>query len=136
MRHRINKLTQLNTWAKKKEVFVKILLSNLVKNGKITTTPKRAKDTRDESERRDKITSLRSSENELKRIKKNAKDAGMTVNSFLNNVGANGVKMLTPALMVELQNQTNYACAVVEKYAPDEVETMQEGMDKLWQKLI
>lgn len=44
--------------------------------------------------------------------------------------------MLTPALMVELQNQTNYACAVVEKYAPDEVKNMQEGMDKLWQKLI
>ena len=92
--------------------------------------------TRDESERRDKITSLRSSENELKKIQKNAKDAGMTVNSFLNNVGANGAKMLTPAHMVELQNQTNYACAIVEKYAPDEVETMQEGMDKLWQKLI
>ncbi len=92
--------------------------------------------TRDESERRDKITSLRSSENELKKIQKNAKDAGMTVNSFLNNVGANGAKMLTPALMVELQNQTNYACSVVEKYAPDEIETMQEGMDKLWQKLM
>lgn len=43
MRHRINKLTQLNTWAKKKDVFVKILLSNLVRNWKITTTPKRAK---------------------------------------------------------------------------------------------
>lgn len=92
--------------------------------------------TRDDSERRDKITSLRSSENELKKIQKNAKEAGMSVNSFLNNVGANGAKMLTPALIVELQNQTNYACAVVEKYAPDEVETMQEGMDKLWQRLI
>lgn len=92
--------------------------------------------TRDDSERRDKITSLRSSENELKKIQKNAKDAGMTVNSFLNNVGTNGAKMLTPALIVELQNQTNYACAVVEKYAPDEVKNMQEGMDKLWQKLI
>ena len=92
--------------------------------------------TRDDSERRDKITSLRSSENELKKIQKNAKDAGMTVNSFLNNVGANGAKMLTPAIIVELQNQTNYACAMVEKYAPDEVKNMQEGMDKLWQKLI
>ena len=92
--------------------------------------------TRDDSERRDKITSLRSSENELKKIQKNAKDAGMTVNSFLNNVGTNGAKMLTPALIVELQNQTNYACAVVEKYATDEVKNMQEGMDKLWQKLI
>ena len=97
---------------------------------------KRKDHIRADSERRDKVTSLRSSENELKRIQKNAKDAGMTVNSYLNTVGANGAALLTPAIMVELQNQVNYACAVVEKYAPDEVETMQEGMDKLWQKLI
>lgn len=101
-----------------------------------TFKKKKKAHTRSESERRDKVTSLRSSENELKKIQKNAKEAGMSVNSFLNNVGVNGTKMLTPALMVELQNQTNYACAVVEKYAPDEVKNMQEGMDKLWQKLI
>ena len=43
MRHRINKLKELNTWAKKKEVFLRNLLTSLVKNGKIVTTPKRAK---------------------------------------------------------------------------------------------
>lgn len=43
MRHRINKLTQLNTWAKTKNVFVRNLLSSFVKNGRIVTTPKRAK---------------------------------------------------------------------------------------------
>ena len=43
MRHRINKLKQLNTWAKKKEVFIRNLLTSLVKSGRITTTPKRAK---------------------------------------------------------------------------------------------
>ena len=92
--------------------------------------------TRDESERRDKITSLRSSENELKRIQKNAKDAGMTVNNYLNNVGANGAKGLTPAIMVQIQNTINNACSVIEKYAPDEVVTMQEGANELWQKLM
>jgi len=43
MRHRINKLKQLNTGAKKKEVFLRNLLTSLVKFGRITTTPKRAK---------------------------------------------------------------------------------------------
>lgn len=43
MRHRINKLKQLNTWAKKKDVFVRNLLSSFVEHGRIVTTPKRAK---------------------------------------------------------------------------------------------
>ena len=43
MRHRINKLKQLNTGAKKKNVFVRNLLTSFVKTGRITTTPKRAK---------------------------------------------------------------------------------------------
>ena len=43
MRHRINKLKQLNTGAKKKEVFLRNLLTSLVKFWRITTTPKRAK---------------------------------------------------------------------------------------------
>ena len=42
MRHRINKLKELNTWAKKKEVFLRNLLTSLVKHGKVVTTPKRA----------------------------------------------------------------------------------------------
>ena len=90
--------------------------------------------TRDESERRDKVTSLRSSANELANIQKNAKDAGMTVNSYLNAVGANGVNHINPATLVEIQNTINYACSVVEETAPDKVKTMQEVMNKLWQK--
>ncbi|EKD24737.1 MAG: hypothetical protein ACD_80C00167G0035 [uncultured bacterium (gcode 4)] len=43
MRHKKNKLLELHTGAKKRDVFVRQLLSNLVKNGKTTTTPKRAK---------------------------------------------------------------------------------------------
>ncbi len=42
MRHKKNRLHELHTWAKKKDVFVRQLLTNLIKNGKTTTTPKRA----------------------------------------------------------------------------------------------
>ena len=92
--------------------------------------------TRDESERREKVTSLRSSETELKKIQKNAKDAGMSVNNYLNIVGANGRKALTPAIMVQIQNTINYACSLVELHEPDAVVTMQEGVNDLWQKLM
>lgn len=43
MRHKFNKMLELSTWAKKRHIFVRQLLTNLVKNGKTTTTPKRAK---------------------------------------------------------------------------------------------
>ncbi len=92
--------------------------------------------TRDESERREKVTSLRSSESELKKIQKNAKDAGMSVNNYLNIVGANGRKALTPAIMVQIQNTINYACSMIELHEPDAVVTMQEGVNDLWQKLM
>ena len=43
MRHQNNKMLELDTGAKKKDIFVRQLLTNLIKNGKTTTTPKRAK---------------------------------------------------------------------------------------------
>lgn len=92
--------------------------------------------TRDESERRDKVTSLRSSEAELKKIQKNAKDAGMTVNNYLNTIGANGANILTPAMLVEIQNTINYACSVFEETVPEKVDEIQERVMKLWQKLM
>jgi len=43
MRHKDNKKLELHTGAKKRQIFVRQLLTNLIKNGKTTTTPKRAK---------------------------------------------------------------------------------------------
>ncbi len=43
MRHQHNKLLELSTWDKKYSVFVRQLLTNLVRTGKVTTTSKRAK---------------------------------------------------------------------------------------------
>ncbi|MDR0282676.1 MAG: hypothetical protein LBI53_05265 [Candidatus Peribacteria bacterium] len=42
MKHRKNKLLEISTGAKSKPVFIRQLLTNLVRNGKITTTVKRA----------------------------------------------------------------------------------------------
>lgn len=43
MRHKYNKLLQVNTGAKSKSVFMRMQLSSLLRSGKLTTTPKRAK---------------------------------------------------------------------------------------------
>ena len=42
MQHRKNKLLELNTGAKSKNVYIRQMLTNLVRNGKVTTTAKRA----------------------------------------------------------------------------------------------
>lgn len=43
MRHQNNKLLELRTGEKNKSIFIRQLLTNLIKNGKVTTTEKRAK---------------------------------------------------------------------------------------------
>lgn len=43
MRHQKKRLLKINTWVKTRAVYLRVLLTNLVKNGKLTTTQKRAK---------------------------------------------------------------------------------------------
>ena len=43
MRHKHNRLLEVNTGAKSKSVFLRMQLSSLLRAGKLTTTPKRAK---------------------------------------------------------------------------------------------
>ena len=43
MRHKHNRLLEVNTGAKSKSVFMRMQLSSLLRAGKLTTTPKRAK---------------------------------------------------------------------------------------------
>lgn len=42
MQHRKNRLLEISTGAKSKNVFIRQMLTNLVRNGKVTTTVKRA----------------------------------------------------------------------------------------------
>ena len=43
MRHQKNKLVELHTGVKRRSIFVRQLLTSLIKSGKVVTTPKRAK---------------------------------------------------------------------------------------------
>lgn len=43
MRHQKNKLIELSTGAKERRIFIRQLLTSLVRSGKVVTTPKRAK---------------------------------------------------------------------------------------------
>lgn len=43
MRHQKKKVLLLDSWVKTKAVYLRVLLTNLVKHGKLTTTQKRAK---------------------------------------------------------------------------------------------
>jgi ribosomal protein L17 len=43
MRHQKKRLLKINTWVKTRAVYLRVLLTNLVKNWKLTTTQKRAK---------------------------------------------------------------------------------------------
>ena len=92
--------------------------------------------TRSESERRDQVTSIRLTKEQRTKIQTNAKDADMAFSSYIVDAAVNGDKRLTPAMLVEFQNQINYACSVVEQTAPEKVVTMQEEMNKIWQKLM
>ena len=90
---------------------------------------------RSDKERKEKITSIRLSDEQHKKIQANADSAHMSFSNYMVTSAVNG-SSLTPALMVEIQDNINYACAAVEEHAPDKVKAMQEGVDKLWQQLM
>ena len=91
---------------------------------------------RSDKERKDTVTSVRMSKDQKQKIQKNADKAGMPIGSYMVNVAANGGDKLTPAALVELQNLVNIACDAVKENKPEKIDEMQEGANKLWQKLI
>lgn len=51
MRHRYNRLLELKTWVQKKENVLKNLITSLLQHKRVTTTPKRAKVLKHETEK-------------------------------------------------------------------------------------
>ena len=90
---------------------------------------------RDDNERKERVTSIRLSNEQYNKIQANADTAHMSFSSYIVTSAVNG-NSLTPALLVAIQDNINYACAAVEEHAPEKVKTMQEGVDKLWQQLM
>lgn len=97
---------------------------------------KKTNHTRSESERKEKVTSVRLTENQHKRLQENANAAGMTVSNYMITTAVNGGSALTPKLLAQMQNVTNEACEAVSVYAPEKVKSIQKGMAKLWQELM
>lgn len=92
--------------------------------------------TRAANERKEKVTSIRLSQEQQQKIKENADKAKMPFSTYIVNTAMNGGNKLTPAALVELQNLINTACDAVKQNAPEKIQEMQEGAFQLWQKLI
>ena len=97
---------------------------------------KRQKHFRAESERKGKVTSIRLTEEQHKRIQKKAQARGMTSSNYIITAATSGDNSVTPELLVTLQNIANEACCAMEEYAPDRVTAMQQEVNELWQKLM
>lgn len=96
---------------------------------------KKQKHLRAESERKEKVTSIRLTEEQHERVQKKAKEKGMTVSNYIITTSVNG-NTADPEVVVKLQNIANETCSVMEKYAPDRVKAIQQEMDEIWQKLM
>lgn len=96
---------------------------------------KKQKHLRAESERKGKVTSIRLTEEQHKRVQQKAQEMGMTVSGYITATAVNGGNAITPKMLVKMQNLANMACDAVKEFAPDKVESMQKGMNDIWPKL-
>ena len=94
------------------------------------------KSSRADSEKKGKVTSVRLTEEQHRRVQEQAKAKGMTISSYIITTAVNGGNAITPEMLVEMQNVVNMACAVVEECVPEKVESIQERMNEIWQKLV
>ncbi len=97
---------------------------------------KKTQGSRADSEKKGKVTSIRLTEEQHKRVQDQAKAKGMTVSSYIITTAVNGGNAITPEMLVEMQNIANMACDAVREFAPDKVESIQKGMNEIWQKLV
>lgn len=97
---------------------------------------KKTQGSRAESEKKGKVTSIRLTEDQHRRVQEQAKAKGMTVSNYIITTAVNGGNAITPKMLVKIQNVANMACEAVEEFAPDKVDSIQKGMNEIWQKLV
>lgn len=95
---------------------------------------------RDPKEKKGKVTSIRLSEEQYQRVKKQAEQHGMTMSNYIITTAVHGENLLTPEQVVRLQNIVNEAVAVVMEYAPEaskdkRIWRIRREMSKLWTSL-
>lgn len=90
---------------------------------------------RNESEKKGKVTSIRLTEEQHKRVQEKANAKGMTVSRYLTERALRDDNSLTPEILVRIQDIANTACRAVNEYAPKDAAKLQNEVKKLWQKL-
>ncbi len=95
---------------------------------------------RDPKEKKGVVTSIRLTEEQHQRVKKQAEQHGMSMSNYIITTAVHGGNLLTPEQVVRLQNIVNEAVAVVMEYAPEpskerRIWKMRREMSKLWTSL-
>ncbi len=95
---------------------------------------------RDPKEKKGMVTSIRLTEEQHQRVKKQAEQHGMTMSNYIITTAVHGENLLTPEQVVRLQNIVNEAVAVVVEYAPEllkekRIWKIRREMSKLWTSL-
>lgn len=97
---------------------------------------RKTRSSRAESEKKGKVTSIRLTEEQHRKVQEKAEANNMSVSRYLTETALHADNALTPEIMVGIQVLANDASAAVEEYAPEKVESLQRGVNELWQKLM
>lgn len=89
-------------------------------------------------EKKDKITSVRLTEEELIEFTKAAEKKGLTLGSYLRECARHRNNSLEPCILVHMQNVMNAAVELIRRYEPQNTKTaekLESEMRELWKKL-
>ena len=90
---------------------------------------------RKDFEKKDKVTSVRLTEEELIEFTEAAEKKGLTLGSYLRECARHRNDSLNPCLLVHMQNVMNAAVELIRKYEPKNTKTaenLEKEMKELW----
>lgn len=87
---------------------------------------------RNESEKKNKKTSVTMTYEDFNTIEQKAKKAGMGVSPYMVDKSLHCDDVLTPEKKAKIQNLINLACRAVEENAPEKIKELQKEMSDIW----
>lgn len=83
-------------------------------------------------EKKQKVTSVRLTEDQHQRLKDQADARGMSVSNYLITTAVHGENNITPEIMVRMQNLVNEVSDIAQEYAPEKKQQIQKEVNQLW----
>lgn len=87
---------------------------------------------RNESDKKNKKTSVTMTYNDFEIIEQKAKNNGMKISPYMVDKALHSDDTLTPEKRAKVQNVINKACMVVEKSEPEKLEELQKEAAEIW----